>query len=161
MTQFCSLRCALAASCFSVLFGEADRDRAYLQKEYCPPIDTALFSAIISDYDLSDPLGIDEVRPVLDTLKDSAEAEGTTHFDPSGSSGLNYTTSTHESPDRARSWHGEDASRSEETDSTSLPQSIEMLGIEPFSGLDTEGYEVKHEKPGARAHRPTARGAGR
>ncbi|KAA6412969.1 MAG: hypothetical protein FRX48_02712 [Lasallia pustulata] len=115
-----------------------------LEKEYCPPIDPALFSAILSDYDLSDPPRIDEVRSVLNALKESADAEGTADFDPSGSSGLLYATGNHESPDRARSWHGEEAARSEETDSTGLSQHIEMLGIEPFPEPETEERERKH-----------------
>lgn len=94
------------------------------QKAYCPPIDSALFFAIISDYDLSLEASSSEVRATLDVLKASAEAEESAAFDPSGSSGFP------DSPDRAQSWNGDALSRGEDTDLTSFSYSVDSLSIE-------------------------------
>lgn len=107
----------------------ADGDYACLQREYCPPIDSALFFAIISDYDLSNSESIEDIQATLDVLKNSI-AEDDTEFDPSGSSGLQYDShSTQESPDRAQSWHGDFISTSEETDFTEISQSINNFNL--------------------------------
>ena len=55
-----------------------------MQADYCPPLDPGLFRSILSDYDLSEPLSIEDVRAVLEGLKASAEVEQATDFDPSG-----------------------------------------------------------------------------
>lgn len=60
----------------------------YHQAEYCPPLDPALVSAILSDYDLNNDHAIHQARITLDSLKDTAVAEESTGFDPSGSSSL-------------------------------------------------------------------------
>ncbi|KAJ6028588.1 hypothetical protein N7540_004164 [Penicillium herquei] len=57
---------------------------AELQREYCPPIDDALFAAIASDYDLSQPDSEAELRACLETLKESAIEQENLPFDPSG-----------------------------------------------------------------------------
>ncbi|KAJ5721601.1 uncharacterized protein N7483_009535 [Penicillium malachiteum] len=55
-----------------------------LQRKYCPPIDDALFAAIASDYDLSQPDSEAELRACLETLKESAIEQENLPFDPSG-----------------------------------------------------------------------------
>lgn len=54
----------------------ADGDYARLQREYCPPIDSALFFAIISDYDLSNSESIKDIQATLDVLKNSIAEDG-------------------------------------------------------------------------------------
>ncbi|MCJ1478380.1 hypothetical protein MMC13_007060 [Lambiella insularis] len=104
-------------------------DILILEKEYCPPIDSALFFAIISDYDLSQEPAIRELRSTLDALKTSAEAEESTAFDPSGSSNYEREGSLHDSVDRPQSWNGDALSRTEDTDLTSLSHSIDSFRL--------------------------------
>lgn len=59
-----------------------------MQHAYCPPLDTALFSAIISDFDLTDSANLDQLKDILDALKVSAEEQQDLPFDPSGTGGL-------------------------------------------------------------------------
>ncbi|KAI4114000.1 MAG: hypothetical protein LQ345_005136 [Seirophora villosa] len=110
-----------------------------LEIEYCPPLDTALFYAIVSDYDLSETLSINDARLILDALKNSAAIEGDTFFDPSGSSRSNHLDE-HSSPltssGRAQSWHGDAASES--TDITNLSAGLDSL--------DLDGKAVAHER---------------
>ncbi|MCJ1245286.1 hypothetical protein MMC30_002489 [Trapelia coarctata] len=96
-----------------------------LEREYCPPIDSALFSAIISDYDLSLEASVSAVRRTLDALKASAEAEEKTAFDSSGSGGF-----------CAQLWNGED------TDLTSLSYSAESLSIEEEGSPHRNGRKL-------------------
>ncbi|MCJ1253477.1 hypothetical protein MMC24_001289 [Lignoscripta atroalba] len=110
-----------------------DDEVTLLEKEYCPPLDSALFFAIVSDYDLSEATAIREARATLDALKESAEHEEDTVFDPSGSSGLDGRGSPQESPHRAQSWNGDVLSRTEDTDPTSVSQSMESLSIDGSS----------------------------
>ncbi|TKA21704.1 hypothetical protein B0A50_08786 [Salinomyces thailandicus] len=61
---------------------------ATLEAEYCPPLDPALLSAIVSDYDLEDEESLQAAREILGQLRESAvleEAAG--EFDPSGLGG--------------------------------------------------------------------------
>ncbi|KKK16960.1 hypothetical protein P175DRAFT_0497447 [Aspergillus ochraceoroseus IBT 24754] len=60
-----------------------------LEKAYCPPLDAALFTAIVFDYDITDPAQLQQLRETLDTLKLSAWEQEDLPFDPSGTSGLN------------------------------------------------------------------------
>ncbi|MCJ1397472.1 hypothetical protein MMC11_000665 [Xylographa trunciseda] len=106
-------------------------------KKYCPPIDSALFFAIVSDYDLTQDASVSEVRSTLDALKASADAEEATAFDPSGSSNYQAEYSLPGSEDRPRSWNGDALSRTEDTDLTSLSHSIDSFGID-----DSETPEI-------------------
>lgn len=119
----------------------ADRGGTCLQKEYCPPLDTALLIAIISDYDLSSNDVIDELRTTLDILKENTVANDDSFFDPSGSSGIEVQKdgSTQGSPDRAQSWHGDVTSVSEETDLTDISQTLNINGVN--ENLDNEVQE--------------------
>ncbi|OJJ45451.1 hypothetical protein ASPZODRAFT_160310 [Penicilliopsis zonata CBS 506.65] len=60
---------------------------AELEKSYCPPLDPALFTAITSDFDLTDPAQVKQLQDTLDTLKLSAWEQEDLPFDPSGTSG--------------------------------------------------------------------------
>ena len=98
------------------------------QTEYCPPIDPALFSAIVSDYDLNSDNALQEVRATLDLLKSTAVAEEATGFDPSGSSarGDGYSpNSTVSIPDASQ-----DASAvSTISDATSLSNAVSSIDL--------------------------------
>ena len=59
-----------------------------LEAEYCPPIDPALLSAIVSDHDLNDLADLQLARSTLDSLKESALLEEAAGFDASGTGGL-------------------------------------------------------------------------
>ncbi|KAI9663592.1 MAG: hypothetical protein M1829_006051 [Trizodia sp. TS-e1964] len=58
-----------------------------LEEEFCPPLDTALFTAIASDYDLADSATLSNLRSTLALLKTAALAEESAEFDASGSGG--------------------------------------------------------------------------
>ena len=64
-----------------------------MQESYCPPLDSALFYAVLSDLNPNDKSSIDQIRTILDSLKLSAEQEQKENqknfvdFDPSGASG--------------------------------------------------------------------------
>ncbi|KAL8723482.1 MAG: hypothetical protein Q9225_000215 [Loekoesia sp. 1 TL-2023] len=109
-----------------------------IEREYCPPLDSALFYAIISDYDLSDNQSIEAARKTLDTLKDGVSAEGNSLFDPSGSSRPyegDEPSSPLSSSERAQSWHGDLASES--TDLTSIAHGLDFLNInDPSSNIE-------------------------
>nr|POF04559.1 smr domain-containing protein [Quercus suber] len=55
-----------------------------LERSYCPPLDPALLSAILSDYDLASTSDVQAATQILDELKESADFEEQTDFDPSG-----------------------------------------------------------------------------
>ncbi|KAI9759260.1 MAG: hypothetical protein M4579_002469 [Chaenotheca gracillima] len=126
---------------------EVDR----LREDFCPPIDSALFFAIVSDYDLANPESSAQLRVTLEALKESASVEEETGFDPSGSSGAAQESSdgspgfeVETSPsDRADSYHaGEERSTSRGTDSTSVSRSLSRLGLEDgASSSDVEGVD--------------------
>ncbi|KAJ5089898.1 hypothetical protein N7532_008582 [Penicillium argentinense] len=65
----------------------ADADdilRSELEQEYCPPLDSALFAALISDFTLGKPEDVNALRATLDCLKESAQLQENDPFDPSG-----------------------------------------------------------------------------
>ncbi|KAJ5173137.1 hypothetical protein N7492_005730 [Penicillium capsulatum] len=61
---------------------------AELEKTYCPPIDSALFAAVTSDFNLADPQNVRELRQALDIIKESAIEQEDAIFDPTGTSNL-------------------------------------------------------------------------
>lgn len=102
-----------------------------LEKEYCPPLDPALFYAIISDYNLSEISSIEAARRTLDTLKDVVAIEDDKDFDPSGSSRPNeddLPSSLHASSERAQSWNGDSVSDS--TDLTSISHGLNSTNLD-------------------------------
>lgn len=112
-----------------------------LEADYCPPLDPALLSAIVSDYDLTTEEGLGTARATLDQLKESAlieEAAGS--FDPSGTGG-------HESEDVARKMAscpetGDETSTETSTDLTSLSQGLSALDLREWEIHEDDGKEV-------------------
>jgi hypothetical protein len=101
------------------------------QKEYCPPLDSATFLAIISDYDLGIGAEVEAARAVLDALKESAEIEEAMGFDPSGNSGGRLLVDGEGSPEeRSEAESGSGRGWSSITDDTSLSQEIRSLDLE-------------------------------
>lgn len=92
------------------------------------------------------------MREILDALKESAEVEGTAAFDPSGSSGptgaLEGSIADHDLGNKALSWNGDVLSSTEETDLTSLTQSLRSWAVEGDneSSSDLEEQEEAEEE---------------
>ncbi|CAD0087717.1 unnamed protein product [Aureobasidium vineae] len=109
-----------------------------LQTEYCPPIDSALFSAIVSDYDLTNSNATTELRGTLDALKATAIEEEATGFDASGSG------AQHEdySPGHPTSVP-ESASASRETDMTSLSNGLSSVDLDSEGSPDRAEYDFE------------------
>lgn len=109
----------------------ADDPLASLEAEYCPPLDSALLSAIVSDYDLTSEPGLSSARATLDALKESALLEEAADFDPSGTGGEDLEV-----------WDETGASRSRETDATSVSNGAEsegdVGGAEDLEALDED-----------------------
>ncbi|KAI4721505.1 hypothetical protein E4T48_02250 [Aureobasidium sp. EXF-10727] len=109
-----------------------------VQTDYCPPIDSALFSAIVSDYDLTNPDNAAELRGTLDALKATAIEEEATGFDASGSG------AQHEdySPGHPTSVPGS-ASVSRETDMTSLSNGLSSVDLDSEGSPDRAEYDFE------------------
>ncbi|KFY38380.1 hypothetical protein V494_04372 [Pseudogymnoascus sp. VKM F-4513 (FW-928)] len=113
-----------------------DKERiAELKSRYCPPLDETTFLAILSDYDLSSWNDIENACKVLDMVAESVEAEESTGFDPSGSSGVPVA----DGADAVAHDNSEGHSTftwSSTTDDTSLSQGV--------SALDLEGSDLRY-----------------
>ena len=81
--------------------------------------------------------GLQTARTTLDAIKADAESEEAADFDPSGTSNRVELTGQENSPGRARSWNGDSLSRTDETDPSSLSDSIATLGI----NSNEQGYD--------------------
>ncbi|KAI9666139.1 MAG: hypothetical protein M1821_004074 [Bathelium mastoideum] len=108
-----------------------------LEKEYCPPLDAALLSAILSDYDLDSPDDVKQARSTLDELKSSASEEEASGFDASGSGGA-LTVSTAEVTENVSSQLQNGAPMSEVTGGTSLSEGLSSLSMDSGSGKSSE-----------------------
>ncbi|KAL9610992.1 MAG: hypothetical protein Q9167_004337 [Letrouitia subvulpina] len=109
-------------------------------KEYCPPIDSALFRAIVSDYDLSTRTSLEEARSTLDVLKAAVDTEVDATFDPSGSNDLhsiNDTSSLPESGDLAQPW--QESSLSDDTEASSTSLQLASLSVNEATTQETSG----------------------
>ena len=115
------------------------------QKEYCPPIDSSTFFAIVNDYsDLSDTTSVQELKATLDLLKEDALTQNNATFDPSGTSGSRDDISSHDSSERAQSCHGDTTSAvTDNTELSALSQATgpvesgwELDGVDSFSETD-------------------------
>ncbi|KAK4958238.1 hypothetical protein LTR10_004664 [Elasticomyces elasticus] len=100
---------------------------AQLEAEFCPPLDPALLSAILSDYDLDSTDGLVDARNILEQLKESAILEEAAGFDPSGTGAQDETTLAGK---RAESCPETSRSRTEETDMTSLSNGLSSLDLD-------------------------------
>ncbi|KAL1969982.1 hypothetical protein VTN77DRAFT_6387 [Rasamsonia byssochlamydoides] len=102
-----------------------------LEKAYCPPLDPALFNAIVSDFDLANPEHVKQLHETLDALKVTAEEQQDLPFDPSGTGGLGAAGVLDvDGIASERSASRNDTSGSRETDITSLQSDLSSLGIE-------------------------------
>ena len=115
------------------------------QKEYCPPIDSSTFFAIVNDYsDLSDTTSVKQLKAALDLLKEDALPQDSAIFDPSGTSGSRDDISSHDSSERAQSCHGDTTSAvTDNTELSALSQATgavdsgwELGGVDSFSEND-------------------------
>ncbi|KAK5113366.1 hypothetical protein LTR62_003466 [Meristemomyces frigidus] len=98
-----------------------------LEEEYCPPLDPALLSAILSDYHLADPEQLSQARATLDQLKDSALLEEAAGFDPSGTGAQD----SDDRPDRRAESCPETAeSTTTATDLTSLSNGVNSRDLD-------------------------------
>ncbi|KAF2159241.1 hypothetical protein M409DRAFT_30247 [Zasmidium cellare ATCC 36951] len=115
---------------------------AKLEAEYCPPLDPALLSAILSDYDLNVEDQIQNARDILDPLKESALLEEEFGFDASGTGAQDegLTSGT-----RSESFPGTSASVSRETELTSLSNGLSSLDLEhgESSPISSEGVTAE------------------
>ncbi|KAL4920016.1 hypothetical protein BDW62DRAFT_178248 [Aspergillus aurantiobrunneus] len=93
-----------------------------LEKSYCPPLDPALFTAIVFDYDLTDSEQLQQLRDALDALKLAAWEQEDLPFDPSGTSGLNSTGGLDSDPSLSQA----DTNPSRGTDATSEFSSLSL-----------------------------------
>ena len=113
-----------------------------LEAEYCPPLDPALLSAILSDYELGDQNGLAIARETLDELKESALLEEQADFDPSGTGArkeeLGPPRQSESSPDTS-------ATLSHETDATSVSNGLASLDLENGNRSDEEPTVNVHE----------------
>lgn len=106
---------------------------AQLEADYCPPLDPALLSAIVSDYELETEDGLRDARSTLDQLKESALLEEAAGFDPSGTGAQDEESK----PDqRAESCPETSESRTGETDLTSLSNGMSSLDLGEFVGSE-------------------------
>jgi hypothetical protein len=106
---------------------------AKLEAEYCPPLDSALLSAIVSDYDLASEDGLASARATLEMLKESALIEEAAEFDPSGTGGYAQPEAAlpSDQDDGAHTENGASQSRSSPgTDATSLSNGLSSLDLE-------------------------------
>ncbi|KAE8135835.1 hypothetical protein BDV38DRAFT_250981 [Aspergillus pseudotamarii] len=108
---------------------QADNQLRELEKDYCPPLDPALFTAIACDYDLSDSAQLQQLRETLDTLKLSAWEQEDLPFDPSGTSGLGASGVDSEGIPSEHSVSQNGTVRSRETDITSLASEFSSFSV--------------------------------
>ena len=113
------------------------------QKEYCPPIDPALFTAIICDYDLSNADSQQAARHVLDSIKDSAHEQADTGFDPSGTGGDSVASDFGNAgapSSHAGSCPGLLETRTDTTDLTSLSNDLKSLDVRSDDSTEVLRY---------------------
>ncbi|KAF2860552.1 hypothetical protein K470DRAFT_257788 [Piedraia hortae CBS 480.64] len=65
-----------------------------LQAQYCPPLDPALVLALAYDYNINDPASRRQLCQLLDRLRDEAEQQEASDFDPSGTSNQRDSSSS-------------------------------------------------------------------
>jgi hypothetical protein len=79
----------LGTATFLAILSDFDiRSPDSLQAELCPPLGTTTLLAILSDFDIRSPAGLQSARArqILDSLLPGVDAEEATGFDPTGSS---------------------------------------------------------------------------
>ncbi|KAF6228136.1 hypothetical protein HO133_007864 [Letharia lupina] len=110
-----------------------------LEKEYCPPLDPPLFYSFFLEY-ADKEVSLNGLRDKLDIVKEITLTTDDAAFDPSGTSGFHDDTTSHESSERAQSWHGDVLSDStEDTDLTSVSQALDSVN---FGGDTAENRQA-------------------
>ena len=115
---------------------------ADIEAQYCPPLDPALVSAILLDYDLAYPANVDSAKRTLDELREDAIVNEAAAFDPSGTGADERSAAAN---DQTQSHVGTSASQSQETESTSLTNGISSLDLEERLGDSDLDYELEEE----------------
>ncbi|KAM3066144.1 hypothetical protein ACMFMG_010515 [Clarireedia jacksonii] len=131
-----------------------DKIRDRMEAEYCPPLDTGTFLAIIADHDLADETQVQNARMILDMIRQDAEIEEASGFDPSGSSGGIYTNGDSENVEDKGFLVGRNDEANESTSARSQPgwssvtddaslsqelSSLELDGLE-YEEVEGNGY---------------------
>ena len=117
------------------------------QRQYCPPLDPALFQALLFDYDLSSGEDVVAFRAVLDSLRSSAQDEASADFDPSGTTCVSDEQVSQSASDRALSapLHSGQSTTETETDSTSVTGlSHNLEGLDLGSSFASVGAPSEH-----------------
>ena len=112
-----------------------------LQRDYCPPIDSSLFHALVSDFDITLEESAAELRATLEALKEAAVSEETANFDPSGTNSVQEEACSQDSSEKARSWHGDVLSISAMTDETDFTVISQQLNDVHFQDNGCNGIE--------------------
>lgn len=117
---------------------------AQTEAQYCPPLDPALVSAILSDYDLTDAHNLASAKRTLDELKEDAILNEAADFDPSGTGAVKDTIDE----SRTESHVDTSGSHSRETDSTGLTNGVSLLDLEddhPDFDVDEYDQDLVHD----------------
>ena len=110
---------------------------AHIEAQYCPPLDPALVSAILSDYDLANADNLASAKRTLDELKEDAILNEAADFDPSGTGAVKEDIDEN----HTESHIDTSGSHSRETDSTSLTNGVSLLDLEDdYAEFDVENY---------------------
>lgn len=113
------------------------------QRVYCPPIDSATFLAIISDYDLTNAAQAQSARELLDQISATAFAEEATGFDPSGSTAHEANGAVNHADESDSRSTSSVRTHSLLTDTTSVSQGIASLTFEDSENGDSPVDEIK------------------
>ena len=97
-----------------------------IEARYCPPLDPALLSAILLDYDLHNLEDVESASNTLDALKESALLEEEAGFDASGTCEVEESQPGGKRPE---SCPETSTSHSPETDVTSVSSQLEDLNL--------------------------------
>ncbi|EFQ98450.1 smr domain-containing protein [Nannizzia gypsea CBS 118893] len=113
-----------------------------LENEFCPPLDPALFVAIVSDYDLDDQSAVQQLRETLDALKISAYEQEDALFDPSGTSGFDFPE---DASGIASAQSEPQTLSSHETNTTSLGSNVSSLGAESSNDSGRRARSINND----------------
>ncbi|KIV92007.1 hypothetical protein PV10_06487 [Exophiala mesophila] len=114
----------------SAALGQDDADQhEALRLKYCPPLDDALFYAIVSEYEL--PRDQNALESVLESLRSGALDQDSTDFDPSGTGGRFINQNDDNNPD---------ASGSSAEDSLFNGVTSITTGISELLGADSDRF---------------------
>ncbi|KAI9883196.1 MAG: hypothetical protein M1823_005036 [Watsoniomyces obsoletus] len=129
---------------------------AHLQREYCPPLDSALLAALASDYDLRDEDNVRLLRVTLDSLKEDAATPPENNLDDPfrTAESVRAPTSTDSGRDATSQRAGTSSlptgrngagSTGRETDMTSVSEAMSLVSLD-FSNCE-RGVDGEDEIP--------------